>query len=240
MIENCHWGQSTPNDTHCPWNFYRTSLDIRANYISVLWNLHSTSQWAKKNLSRPGCWAYPDMLEVGCKHGAGGIIDIGLNPAETRTHFGAWCVVSSPLTLSYNITDDKISDDVWPIVSNREAIAINQAWAGHSGSTFSNSAETHELEHPEKGFKFTSWLHEYFYKPLTWDGRKIAVLMVNHDPFFKADLKLTFGSIPGVKCQNCAVRSVWEEKDLGIFDSEYVARDVGQHDSVFLVVSSVE
>ena len=33
-------------------------------------------------------------------------------------------------------------DAVWPIISNREAIAVNQAWAGHSGSAFYRSAST--------------------------------------------------------------------------------------------------
>ena len=32
---------------------------------SVVGNLQTTTEWAQKNLSRPGCWGYPDMLEVG-------------------------------------------------------------------------------------------------------------------------------------------------------------------------------
>ena len=33
MVENCHWGSKVPfepNKTWCPWNFYRTSGDVRA------------------------------------------------------------------------------------------------------------------------------------------------------------------------------------------------------------------
>merc|ERR1712167_188056 len=94
----------------------------------------------QSNLSYPGCWAYPDMLEVGCKHGPGGPHDPGLSPQETRSHFGAWCIVSSPLTLSHDVNNDTVTDQIWPVISNREAIAINQAWAGHSGSPFKNSS----------------------------------------------------------------------------------------------------
>ena len=104
-VENCHWGSKVPfkpNATWCPWNLYRTSGDVRASYSSVIGNLATTVQYAKANLSRPGCWAYPDMLEVGCQHGPGGKSDPGLNVAETRTHFGAWAIVSSPLTLSHD------------------------------------------------------------------------------------------------------------------------------------------
>ena len=75
----------------------------------------------------------PDMLEVGCDHGPGGENDPGLSYVEARTHFGAWCIVSSPLILSHDTNNDTITDEIWPIISNTEAIAINQAWAGDSG-----------------------------------------------------------------------------------------------------------
>ena len=64
LIENCHWGGTTPRKDWCPWNYYRTSGDVRANYGSVLKNLGSVTQWLEKGLTTPGCWAYPDMLEV--------------------------------------------------------------------------------------------------------------------------------------------------------------------------------
>ena len=46
MVENCYWGSKVlyePTETWCPWNF------------------------SSRNLSTPGCWAYPDLLEVGCQ-----------------------------------------------------------------------------------------------------------------------------------------------------------------------------
>ena len=76
------------------------------------------------------------MLEVGCQHGPGGAGDPGLTLVEARTHFGAWCIVSSPLILSHDMTNDTISDAIWPIIANAEAIAVNQAWAGESGTLF--------------------------------------------------------------------------------------------------------
>ncbi len=52
---------------------------------------------------------------------------------EDRAHFGAWCVVSSPLILGYDLTNDNITAKIWPIISNTEAIKVNQQWAGHPG-----------------------------------------------------------------------------------------------------------
>ena len=57
----------------------------------------------------------------------------GLTFAEARTHFGAWCIVSSPLVLSHDAWNDAIADAIWGVISNQEAIAVNQAWAGFAG-----------------------------------------------------------------------------------------------------------
>ena len=88
--------------------------------------------------------AYPDMLEVG---------NFGLDTSplpesasqavremrahanelavtESKTHFYAWCIVSSPLILGLDLLDSERVDSVWSIISNTEAIAVNQAWAG--------------------------------------------------------------------------------------------------------------
>ena len=73
------------------------------------------------------------MLEVGVSQmPARGELNF-LTPAETRTHFAAWCIVSSPLTLSHDLTNDTIMDTVWPIIANREALAVNDAWVGDAG-----------------------------------------------------------------------------------------------------------
>ena len=41
---------------------------------------------------------------------------------ESRSHFGAWAVVSAPLILGLNVTDKARLDAVWPILSNTEVI----------------------------------------------------------------------------------------------------------------------
>lgn len=78
------------------------------------------------------------MLEVGCSDGPGGSSDSGLTMGETRSHFGGWCIVSSPLTLSHDVNNDTITDYIWPVIANPEALAVNQNYFGFSGSAFSN------------------------------------------------------------------------------------------------------
>jgi alpha-galactosidase len=242
VIENCHWGNTVPTESWCPWNFFRTSGDIRASYGSVVSNLQTTIQWAQKGLSRPGCWAYPDMLEVGCAHGPGGAGDPGLSIAEARTHFGAWCIISSPLTLSHDVNNDTIMDQIWPFIANPEAIAINQAWAGHSGSPFWSSDETvslefdhllktGELDHRNGGVPSS----QFFYKPLG-HGR-VAVLLMNHDSKAQ-DLVLNFADVPGLSCgESCAIRDIWTRADLPPQTGGSFKVTLASHDSAFLVLS---
>ena len=79
----------------CPYTSFRTSGDILNMWDRVMSNLMTVVPFlgsaTEPPLSRRSCWAYADMLEVGRmpEH----------NAAESRSHFSAWAVVSSPLTL---------------------------------------------------------------------------------------------------------------------------------------------
>eukprot|EP00472_Partenskyella_glossopodia_P011102 CAMPEP_0197516196 /NCGR_PEP_ID=MMETSP1318-20131121/1045_1 /TAXON_ID=552666 /ORGANISM="Partenskyella glossopodia, Strain RCC365" /LENGTH=414 /DNA_ID=CAMNT_0043064729 /DNA_START=57 /DNA_END=1301 /DNA_ORIENTATION=+ len=232
MIENCHWGGTVPNATWCPWNYYRTSGDIRANFGSVMSNLATTNQWAQKGLSKPGCWAYPDMLEVGCQHGPGGKSDPGLSEAETRTHFGAWCITSSPLFLSMDPRNDTVMDAVWPVISNPEALEVSKAWFGHSGSPFASSSKIVNLEIESLEYEMASW--HFYYKPI--DSKRTAVLLINADSN-NQDLEFKFESVPNLACKKCKIRDVWNRKDIGVFQDSYKATGVESHDSAFLMIS---
>jgi len=252
MVENCHWGSKEPfkpNRTWCPWNFYRTSGDVRANYGSVVGNLQTTIQYSTQNLSYPGCWAYPDMLEVGVL-ASPFKEDSGLTIAETRAHFGAWAIVSSPLTLSHDPNNQTIMDAIWPIISNKEVLAVNQAYAGESGTPFKQAAERVELAplntalvHPSMTVEemqsvgplaASAW--QYFYKPMAWDGTKTAVLLMNHINA-TVDLSLSFSDVPGLACSKCHVRDIWHHADLGAFEGTFKATAVGAHDCVFLILT---
>ena len=113
----------------CYMHMFRSGHDIQPDFGVILSELNRTTQFQDIDhpLSRPSCWAFPDMLEVGNF----GNDEISL--VESRTHFSAWCIVSSPLFLSFDVTNDELVDRVWPIIPNTEAIAINQQWAGHPG-----------------------------------------------------------------------------------------------------------
>jgi len=53
--------------------------------------------------------------------------------ADKPSTQGAWCVVSSPLILGYDVLDTSITEKVWSIISNHKAVEVNQQYAGHPG-----------------------------------------------------------------------------------------------------------
>uniref|UniRef100_A0A7S1TPY1 Alpha-galactosidase n=2 Tax=Phaeomonas parva TaxID=124430 RepID=A0A7S1TPY1_9STRA len=142
-VENCHWGETVPTHTWCPFSTYRTSWDIHMTWTSMFKNLQTMIKFTAKRrpLSRPGCWAYADMLEVGNLH----------SYEEDRSHFGAWCVTSNPLILGLDLFDSAKLDRVWDIITNPELLRINQEWAGHPGRlvryTRPTAVSMIELEH---------------------------------------------------------------------------------------------
>ena len=140
-IENCHQGQNITDGGDpgqmgpgwCPYNTFRTSGDIVNLWDRVMSNLMTVVPFLSPDtkhggaptnvthpMSRPGCWAYPDMLEVGRmpEH----------NAAESRSHFSAWAIVSAPLVLGFDLSDDTKLDAAWPVISNKEVIAVSQTW----------------------------------------------------------------------------------------------------------------
>jgi alpha-galactosidase len=137
LIENCHFGRCTdwdnsscPTAAWCPFNWYRTSGDINSSPMSWLRNLQTTIAFQDPvaPLSRPHCWAYPDMLEVGNIN-----VNGRMHYEWNRAHFGAWSVISSPLILGMDVTQTERVAAVIDVITNKHAIAVNQAWHGHPG-----------------------------------------------------------------------------------------------------------
>ena len=256
VVENCHWGEpvydpipSLPPRKGCPFNFYRTSGDIQPSYQSILSNLASVEKYKLKNESVPQCWAYPDMLQVGVIRKD--YHTLGLSTGEARTHFGAWCIVSSPLILSHDVNDQVVSDQIWDIISNREAIAVNQAYAGDSGGVYDESSTKVCINDRKCGsswnirssmrreveLKSDDTVPSYRYLSKQLGIGKSAVLLVN-SANEAATLTAKVSDIPGLlPCKNgeIMVRNIWTHTDEGSFVDSWSALVEG-HDAAFIIV----
>ena len=245
MLEDCHNGNPyhptrvAGDRVDCPMNFFRTSADIRPQWGSILSNLMTTSEF-NAGLAGPGCYGYPDMLEVGVSQmpARGGLET--LTPAEARTHFAAWCIVSSPLTLSHDLTNDTTMDAVWPIISNREALAVNEAWVGDAGVLVKKSDEMLPFSNCHWGFnQYCTHAASMVWKK-ELPGGKVAVLLMNNRNT-TADVTVSWVDLPPdmqFRCSagGCPVRDIYAQKDLGVYDGGFTAKGVAPHDSAFVVV----
>ena len=76
------------------------------------------------------------MLEVGN----------GLTHTESRTHFAAFAITSSPLVLGFDLTNATLYEQLYPIITNQRVLAINEAWHGDAGSLVTNSSHYFQVE----------------------------------------------------------------------------------------------
>ncbi len=106
---------------------WRTTRDIRANWTSIkdiiAENLYLSAY------ARPGHFNDLDMLEVGQIKGAvksafGKNGDTGLTLDEETTHFGMWCILSSPLVLGNDVRI--IPPATLKLVTNPYLLRMNQ------------------------------------------------------------------------------------------------------------------
>lgn len=223
MIENCddknpRYLLADPED--CPYNFYRTGPDNSPDFLS---QMHHVYGWALPYLSvthpmpasRPHCWAYPDMLGIGApvrgtvayqQARSRGCANLTLD--EERTVFANWAIVSSPLVLAIDTTDDDVVAKYYPIVGNKQALDINAAWAGAPGTLFKRAAANRSntivtiyagarCEAPKNmSDPFPKWL--VYTKPLV--SGDVAALLINLDDAAPAaDVQLTLADLQSVR-----------------------------------------
>eukprot|EP00755_Sulcionema_specki_P032358 Sspe_Gene.19718::Locus_7196_Transcript_1_1_Confidence_1.000_Length_1434::g.19718::m.19718/K07407/E3.2.1.22B, galA, rafA; alpha-galactosidase len=214
LIENCHNSRPkypTDPSVTCPYNFYRTSTDIRPNWGSIMGNLHTTIPFNQNGTSRPGCWAYPDMLEVGQMPSV----------EEDRTHFAAWAIVSSPLILGFDLTDEDLVQKVWHIISNTEVIAVNQQWGGHAGSLAWSEGSVQVWTKPLAGFS------------PKYGGAWAALVINTADPTTTPiPYTVAFEKFLGLKGCSVQVRDLFAHNTTGIFSGPSFTTDaIKGHDS---------
>lgn len=108
---------------------WRTTGDIYAAWESVRGILAENMYLSAYCYG--GCYNDMDMLEVGR----------GLTKEEDRTHFGMWCIMSSPLLIGCDMRN--LKGEALDLLTNRELIALNQDPLGiqayvvqHQGGTY--------------------------------------------------------------------------------------------------------
>lgn len=56
--------------------------------------------------------------------------------------FASYAIISSPLILSFDVTNDTEVERLWPIIANERALSINEQWAGEAGHMLKRAGTT--------------------------------------------------------------------------------------------------
>ena len=156
----CEWGDRNPWEwaANTGATCWRSTADTRDYWSDttykggILQILDIMKEiWAYQGVNR---WNDADMLMVGLhgtgyssNDGGGDGYSAGLTPNEARTNFALWCMFSSPLTLSNNITNldgrpnsltgktvtNTYYKEDLDIILNKELIALDQDPLGQAG-----------------------------------------------------------------------------------------------------------
>jgi len=217
----CEWG------TNRPWvwgkdagQLWRTTGDIGVAFdkpvtkngwtplsvLNILDRQDSIRQYAG-----PGHWNDPDMLEVGN----------GLTVNEDKAHFSIWCMLAAPLMAGNDL--HKMTDQTKNILTNKEAIAIDQDAMGVEGFKYYMFDGLEMLVKPlSKGDLAVLFLNRSE-RPQTinfdWAAHQIADTTSKTDVDFS---KTTF-----------KLRDVWAKKDIGTTQKP-LKQPIASHDVVML------
>jgi alpha-galactosidase len=185
----CEWGINRPW-TWAPevGHLWRTTEDIldcyecTTNWGGMGWSLILDKQEGLEKYAGPGHWNDPDMLEVGNK---------GLTYNESQAHFSFWCLLAAPLMAGNDVRT--MSDSTRSILTNKEAISVNQDVLGIEGSK-----------------KYDNGDFEIWTKPLKND--ELAVILFNRNKL-KQNLKVDW-KMAGIDGKY-NLHDIWSHKDLG-------------------------
>jgi alpha-galactosidase len=168
----------------------------------------------------PGGWNDPDMLEVG---------NGGMTYEEYKTHFSLWCIMKAPLLIGCDLT--KASKETLEILSNTEAIAVNQDAMGVQGHrVWSDKGGNIEVEGDVPEGDLEVWAG-----PLM--SGDFAVLLLNRSGE-EREISADFKDCGMRENTKAAVRDIWKHADVGTFDGSYSAT-IPSHGVQFLIVTPI-
>jgi alpha-galactosidase len=185
----CEWGDTKPwlwaKDIGHLW---RTTGDITDCYdcqgeYDLGMKFILDLQVGLEKYAGPGHWNDPDMLEVGNK---------GLSIAESRSHFSLWCMLAAPLMAGNDVRTMK--PEILEILTNKEAIAIDQDSLGKQGYRF--------MDHPSK---------EIWVKELSKGNWALCIHNTGIEPYVQRINWKHYSMLQG----EYAVYDIWKKKVEG-------------------------
>ncbi len=167
---------------------WRTTEDIYLGWASVK-SIIAQSLYLSAYVS-PGHYNDMDMLEVGR----------GLTDEEDKTHFGMWCMMSSPLLIGCDLND--IKGNALELMQNKELIAVDQDPLG---------LQAYVVERENGGYVLVKDIEEKY-------GTKRVVAFYNPtDAAINMDIDFSQVDLAG----EVKVRDLFAKADKGVYETSF-------------------
>ena len=167
---------------------WRTTEDIYLGWASVKSIINQSLYLSA--YTTYGHYNDMDMLEVGR----------GLTDEEDKTHFGMWCIMSSPLLIGCDMND--IKGNALELMQNKELIALNQNTLG---------LQAYVVDCMNGGYVLVKDVDVKY-------GTKRAVAFYN--PTDAAiDMNIAFSKVD--LAGEVAVRDLFEKKNVGVYENSF-------------------
>ncbi len=144
-----------------------------------------------------------DMLQIGVlgvpNNPAADFKPTRLKPNEQYSHFSLWCLLSSPLILTNDLT--KMDKFTLRLLTNDEVIAINQDSLGMQATRYRSDG------------KFLVMA-----KPLADGGRAVGIFNLGEQA---CPYELPLGDLELDPCKKVLIRDLWRQRDLGEFQRKF-------------------
>ncbi len=221
VLSICEWGSNKPWE----WeknigHLWRTTGDIYNCFDCIKdhgtwqsWGVMKILDMQKglREYAGPDYWNDPDMLEVGN----------GMSVNEDRAHFSMWCMLAAPLIAGNDLRN--MSKETLEILTNKEAVAVNQDSLGIQGFKYS---EKDSIEIWFKPLVKGDWAmctlnrgKQPYKFSFDWKNEKVI------DDFAKRETK--FAEII------YSIRDLWLKKEIGT-TKEVLNKDIPGHDVLIM------
>ena len=221
VLSICEWGDNQPWEwAQDVGHLWRTTGDIYAcwdcEYDHGTWSSWGVMrildmQEGLRQYAGPGHWNDPDMMKVGN----------GMSVNEDRAHFSMWCMLAAPLIAGNDLVNMK--PETREILTNKEAIAINQDSLGVQGFKYSAQDSLEVWFKPLAGgdwaICFLNRKNSAQKVTFDWSGHAVNDTLANRELLFKQE--------------KYKVRDVWAKKNLGSTKKTLKA-EVPAHDVLML------
>lgn len=197
---------------------WRTTGDIWSYWSKNQGASYSVKTIIQENLylsaySSPGHYNDMDMLEVGVNRDGG-----KLTTQESKTHFGMWCIMNSPLLIGCDV--NTITSEDLDILGNEELIAVNQDPVFQQAYVVATKNGTYTLV-----------------KDLVEENGLTRAVALYNPTDAAVSMTLNFSDI--CLAGKVSVRNLTDRKDLGVFSDKFTAT-IPAHGAIIYKVEGEE